>query len=91
MTGEWPSDLCAGVLKQYLRELPEPLMTFDLYSDWIQVAHVYVTLCYQLFYWVSFEWHFIDDSQMSFTSANSFWQWNGLCDAYCCFIYLFIH
>jgi hypothetical protein len=28
----------AGVLKQYLRELPEPLLTFDLYSDWMKTA-----------------------------------------------------
>ena len=25
-----------GALKQYLRELPEPLMTFDLYDEWIR-------------------------------------------------------
>ncbi|XP_048575857.1 rho GTPase-activating protein 44 isoform X2 [Nematostella vectensis] len=29
-----------GVLKQYLRELPEPLMTFALYDDWIQAASI---------------------------------------------------
>ncbi|KAJ8363334.1 hypothetical protein SKAU_G00121650 [Synaphobranchus kaupii] len=28
----------AGALKSYLRELPEPLMTFELYSDWLKVA-----------------------------------------------------
>ncbi|XP_056893626.1 SH3 domain-binding protein 1 [Takifugu flavidus] len=28
----------AGALKCYLRELPEPLMTFDLYSDWFKAA-----------------------------------------------------
>jgi len=26
-----------AVLKQYLRELPEPLMTYELYHDWIDV------------------------------------------------------
>lgn len=31
----------SGVLKQYLRELPEPLMTFELYSDWMQAAQRY--------------------------------------------------
>ncbi|XP_024140838.1 rho GTPase-activating protein 44 isoform X3 [Oryzias melastigma] len=30
----------AGALKSYLRELPEPLMTFDLYSDWIQASNI---------------------------------------------------
>ncbi|XP_065503523.1 SH3 domain-binding protein 1 [Caloenas nicobarica] len=28
----------AGVLKSYLRELPEPLMTFELYNEWVKVA-----------------------------------------------------
>uniref|UniRef100_A0A671LN27 Rho-GAP domain-containing protein n=1 Tax=Sinocyclocheilus anshuiensis TaxID=1608454 RepID=A0A671LN27_9TELE len=28
----------AGALKSYLRELPEPLLTFDLYDDWIQAS-----------------------------------------------------
>ncbi|XP_049645219.1 LOW QUALITY PROTEIN: rho GTPase-activating protein 17 [Suncus etruscus] len=32
---------CQGVLlKSYLRELPEPLMTFQLYEEWTQVASV---------------------------------------------------
>ncbi|XP_057604341.1 rho GTPase-activating protein 17 isoform X6 [Hippopotamus amphibius kiboko] len=30
----------AGALKSYLRELPEPLMTFTLYEEWTQVASV---------------------------------------------------
>ncbi|XP_028843802.1 rho GTPase-activating protein 17a isoform X1 [Denticeps clupeoides] len=30
----------AGALKSYLRELPEPLMTFQLYDDWIQASNV---------------------------------------------------
>ncbi|XP_064151796.1 rho GTPase-activating protein 17 isoform X8 [Loxodonta africana] len=30
----------AGALKSYLRELPEPLMTFNLYDEWTQVASV---------------------------------------------------
>ncbi|KAI4900937.1 hypothetical protein NFI96_015563, partial [Prochilodus magdalenae] len=29
----------AGALKSYLRELPEPLMTFDLYDEWIQASN----------------------------------------------------
>lgn len=28
----------SGVLKSYLRELPQPLMTFELYDEWLQVA-----------------------------------------------------
>ncbi|XP_073775076.1 rho GTPase-activating protein 44 isoform X3 [Danio rerio] len=30
----------AGALKSYLRELPEPLLTFDLYEDWIQASNI---------------------------------------------------
>ncbi|XP_063759474.1 rho GTPase-activating protein 17b isoform X3 [Eleginops maclovinus] len=30
----------AGALKSYLRELPEPLMTFDLYDEWTQTSNV---------------------------------------------------
>ncbi|TRY86900.1 hypothetical protein DNTS_009021 [Danionella cerebrum] len=39
---EYSSDphAVAGALKSYLRELPEPLLTFDLYEDWIQASNV---------------------------------------------------
>ncbi|XP_077959036.1 rho GTPase-activating protein 44 isoform X21 [Gasterosteus aculeatus] len=30
----------AGALKSYLRELPEPLMTYELYEDWIQASNI---------------------------------------------------
>lgn len=30
----------AGALKSYLRDLPEPLMTFQLYDDWIQASNI---------------------------------------------------
>ncbi|XP_067344374.1 rho GTPase-activating protein 44-like isoform X7 [Channa argus] len=30
----------AGALKSYLRELPEPLMTFEHYNDWIQASNI---------------------------------------------------
>ena len=30
----------AGVLKSYLRELPEPLMTYSLYDEWMAAARV---------------------------------------------------
>ncbi|XP_056626879.1 rho GTPase-activating protein 44 isoform X4 [Triplophysa dalaica] len=30
----------AGALKSYLRELPEPLLTFDLYDEWIQSTNI---------------------------------------------------
>ncbi|XP_038639282.1 SH3 domain-binding protein 1-like isoform X2 [Scyliorhinus canicula] len=32
------SHAVAGALKSYLRELPQPLMTFDLYEEWFQAA-----------------------------------------------------
>lgn len=35
----------AGALKCYLRELPEPLMTFDLYADWLKAAGWVLTSC----------------------------------------------
>lgn len=30
----------AGALKSYLRELPEPLMTYQMYEEWIQASNV---------------------------------------------------
>ncbi|XP_067286022.1 rho GTPase-activating protein 17a isoform X2 [Pseudorasbora parva] len=30
----------AGALKSYLRELPEPLMTYQMYDEWIQASNV---------------------------------------------------
>ncbi|XP_038598775.1 rho GTPase-activating protein 44 isoform X3 [Tachyglossus aculeatus] len=30
----------AGALKSYLRELPEPLLTFELYEEWIQASNI---------------------------------------------------
>ncbi|KAM9599089.1 rho GTPase-activating protein 17 isoform 8-T10 [Morphnus guianensis] len=30
----------AGALKSYLRELPEPLMTYSLYEEWTQAANI---------------------------------------------------
>lgn len=38
--GEFSMDphAVAGALKSYLRELPEPLMTFGLYNDWFKAA-----------------------------------------------------
>uniref|UniRef100_A0A8C1U3Q2 Rho GTPase activating protein 17b n=1 Tax=Cyprinus carpio TaxID=7962 RepID=A0A8C1U3Q2_CYPCA len=30
----------AGALKSYLRELPEPLMTYQLYEEWIQASSI---------------------------------------------------
>ncbi|XP_056128532.1 rho GTPase-activating protein 44 isoform X5 [Rhinichthys klamathensis goyatoka] len=30
----------AGALKSYLRELPEPLMSFELYDEWIQASNI---------------------------------------------------
>ncbi|ELR56760.1 SH3 domain-binding protein 1, partial [Bos mutus] len=33
-----PHAVAGSALKSYLRELPEPLMTFDLYDDWMRAA-----------------------------------------------------
>uniref|UniRef100_A0A663EHY8 Rho GTPase-activating protein 44 n=1 Tax=Aquila chrysaetos chrysaetos TaxID=223781 RepID=A0A663EHY8_AQUCH len=33
-------DCCRGCLGSYLRELPEPLMTFELYEEWIQASNI---------------------------------------------------
>ena len=32
------SHTIAGCLKMYLRELPEPILTYDLYKEWMQAA-----------------------------------------------------
>jgi len=39
---EFENDVHAvtGILKQYLRELPQPLLTFELYDDWIKAASI---------------------------------------------------
>ena len=43
---DWLIDrLClSAVLKQYLRELPEPLMTFDLYNEWVDALKAWARL-----------------------------------------------
>ncbi|KAL1452944.1 hypothetical protein WDU94_007126 [Cyamophila willieti] len=35
---DYDAHVLAGVLKLYLRELPEPLLTYALYEDWLQAA-----------------------------------------------------
>jgi len=35
---EAPVHVTAGILKLYLRELPEPLLTFPLYDDYLKIA-----------------------------------------------------
>eukprot|EP00794_Sanderia_malayensis_P009068 gene9068-10036_t len=39
---EFENDVHAvtGVLKQYLRELPDPLLTHELYEDWIKASNI---------------------------------------------------
>lgn len=32
--------LFSGAFKLYLRELPEPLLTYELYSEWMQAAQM---------------------------------------------------
>lgn len=39
----------AGALKCYLRELPEPLMTFELYNDWFKAAGCVLCMHYILY------------------------------------------
>lgn len=34
----------AGALKLYLRELPQPLMTFELYEEWMHLLEMYVPI-----------------------------------------------
>ncbi|KFO61263.1 SH3 domain-binding protein 1, partial [Corvus brachyrhynchos] len=36
--GSTAPPLLPGALKSYLRELPQPLMTFELYDEWVKVA-----------------------------------------------------
>lgn len=40
MSPEWTSDInvVSGALKLWLRELPEPLLTYGLYNDFIEAA-----------------------------------------------------
>lgn len=55
-----------GALKSYLRELPEPLMTYELYNDWIQASKS-----------VSFQYHVVvvcDD--LPFFRTSSFYMFN---------------
>lgn len=35
---EYDTHVLAGVLKLYLRELPEPLLTYSLYEKWLEAA-----------------------------------------------------
>lgn len=37
---EYDTHVLAGVLKLYLRELPEPLLTYSLYEKWLEAARV---------------------------------------------------
>ena len=43
-SGEWAADInnVASVLKLWFRELPEPLMTWDLYPSFIEAAREYL-------------------------------------------------
>lgn len=36
--------LLAGAIKQYLRQLPEPLLTFELYDKWAHAATLYALI-----------------------------------------------
>lgn len=41
-----------GALKSYLRELPEPLMTTELYDEWIQASKWVVVFLLNVFSWI---------------------------------------
>lgn len=41
-----------GALKSYLRELPEPLMTTELYDEWIQASKWVVVFLLNVFPWI---------------------------------------
>lgn len=45
MSNEWTSDInvVSGALKLWFRELPEPLMTYGLYNEFIEAAREYLT------------------------------------------------
>jgi WD40 repeat protein len=38
--GKYPVHVCSGVIKHFLRNLPDPLLQGNLYSDWIRLADV---------------------------------------------------
>lgn len=48
----------ASTLKKYLRELPEPLLTFNLCNDWIQAASYVIFYDYLQFINFMFYFHF---------------------------------
>ncbi|RWS27370.1 minor histocompatibility protein HA-1-like protein [Leptotrombidium deliense] len=56
-----PPNVIANVLKLYLRQLPEPLLTFRLYTDFIRVAKKYPTSRYSENISVKDEKQIIDD------------------------------
>ena len=35
---EYPIPVLAAVLKSFFRDLPEPVLTFDLYDDFVRAA-----------------------------------------------------
>ena len=41
---EWTSDInvVASVMKLWLRELPDPLLTYELHSDFLDAASAYI-------------------------------------------------
>eukprot|EP01088_Endostelium_zonatum_P018583 TRINITY_DN6016_c0_g1_i1.p1 TRINITY_DN6016_c0_g1~~TRINITY_DN6016_c0_g1_i1.p1 ORF type:complete len:526 (-),score=140.56 TRINITY_DN6016_c0_g1_i1:84-1661(-) len=41
--GEHDDHVVAGVLKLWIRELPDPIMTAQLYDDWVEICQQYMT------------------------------------------------
>ena len=40
----------AGLLAQFFRELPEPLLMYDLYNNWVNVPSEYISYRVQSFH-----------------------------------------
>lgn len=41
----YPIHIIAGLVKQWLRELPDPLMTYRLYNDFLYAAGELMVMC----------------------------------------------
>lgn len=53
MSPDWTGDInvVSGALKLWLRELPEPLLTYGLYNDFIEAARESDIIASSRIYW----------------------------------------